>query len=472
MKTLVYSIHGFDKPFLENVAKGKHELVFTDKPLNEKTASLAEGFEAIALSTSDDASAEVLQKLFNYGVKHITLRSVGYDHVDIAKANRLGIKVANVPSYSPYAIAEHSVALLMALNRKIIKSQELMLRNDFRLDKLIGFDLHGKTVGIIGTGKIGTAFAKIMHGFGCKLVAYDIIQNKELIKETNIVYTSLENICKGADVISVNCPLNEATKYMFDKSIFALMKKGVVFINTARGGVVNTRDLLEALDNGIVACAGLDVYENEKNIYFHNHIGKRIKDELFYKLRSHPNVLITGHQAFLTNEALQGIANTTIANLTAWENKEISENEINKYDTNMKATSKTQSEFYQNLGKVFYAIAAADKMVHKDEVEMVKKIVNTDWLTLDGEKADYEIEAMRQIKITFYNLVNENAVAKKCLLEFQEYKQSNKRKFNDEVKKLIWKTANEIASAFSSNNKSELILLADLGFILGIISKK
>jgi D-lactate dehydrogenase len=328
MKTLVYSIHGFDKPFLDKTAQGKHELVFTEKPLNEKTTSLAEGFEAISLFTSDNASAVVLQKLYSLGVKHIALRSVGYDHVDIAKAKELGIKVANVPSYSPYAIAEHSVALLMAINRKIIKSQELMNQNDFRLDKLIGFDLHGKTVGIIGTGKIGTAFAKIMHGFGCKLVAYDIIQNRELIAATNIVYTSLENICKGADVISVNCPLNDITRYMFSKSIFSLMKKGVVFINTARGGIVNTSDLLEALDSGIVAGAGLDVYENEKPIFFHNHTGKQIKDELFYKLRSHPNVLITGHQAFLTNEALHGIANTTIANLTAWEIKGISENDI------------------------------------------------------------------------------------------------------------------------------------------------
>lgn len=466
MKTLVYSIHGFDKPFLEKAAQGKHELVFTEKPLNETTANLAEGFDAVALFTADDASAEVLQKLYNYGIKHITLRSVGYDHIDLEKANRLKIKVANVPSYSPYAIAEHSVALLMALNRKIIKSQQLMLRNDFRLDKLVGFDLHGKTVGIIGTGKIGTAFAKIMHGFGCKLVAYDIIQNKTLIKETNIVYTSLENICKGADVISVNCPLNDATKYMFDKRIFDLMKKGVIFINTARGGIVNTSDLLDALDNGNVACAGLDVYENEKPIFFHNLMGKQIKDELFYKLRSHPKVLITGHQAFLTNEALQGIANTTIDNLTAWQDNRVSENEINKKHSNMKATPKIQVLFYQNLGKVFYAIAAADKMVHQDEVEMVKKIVNTDWLTFDGEKTNKELEAMRQIKITFYDLVNKSANAKTCLDEFEVYKKSKEYLFDDEVKKLIWKTTNEISAAFSSKNKSELIVLTSLGLIL------
>lgn len=328
MRTLVYSIHGFDKPFLEKAVQNKHEFVFTEQPLNSTTTHLAKGFEAVALFTSDKASAEVLQRLFDNGVKYISLRSVGYDHIDLAKAKELGIKVANVPSYSPYAVAEHSVALLMAINRKIIKSQELIQQNDFRLDNLIGFDLHGKTVGIIGTGKIGTAFTKIMHGFGCKLVAYDIFQNKELIKETNIVYTSLENICKGADVISVNCPLNEATKYMFNKSIFSLMKKGVVFINTARGGIVNTKDLLDAIENGIIEGAGLDVYENEKPIFFHNHIGTKIEDELFHQLRNNPKILLTGHQAFLTKEALQGIARTTMANVTAWENNGTSENDI------------------------------------------------------------------------------------------------------------------------------------------------
>jgi D-lactate dehydrogenase len=328
MRTLVYSIHGFDKPFFEKLEQNKHEFVFTEKQLNTTTTNLAKGFEAIALFTSDKASAEVLEQLSDLGIKYITLRSVGYDHVDLAKAKQLGIKVANVPSYSPYAIAEHVVALLMALNRKIIKSQEQMQQNDFRLDNLIGFDLHGKTIGIIGTGKIGAAFANIMLGFGCKLVAYDIIQNKKLIKETNIVYTSLENICKGSDVISVNCPLNDATKYMFNKSVFDLMKKGVIFINTARGGIVNTKDLIEAIENGTIAGAGLDVYENENTIFFQNHKGTKIEDELFNKLRNNPKVLVTGHQAFLTKEALQGISNTTVANLKAWENIGNSKNDL------------------------------------------------------------------------------------------------------------------------------------------------
>jgi D-lactate dehydrogenase len=328
MKTLIYSIHGFDKPFIEKIGQNKHELVFTEQPLNENTTHLAKGFEAVALFTSDNASSKVIEQLHSLGVKFITLRSVGYDHVDLVKAKQLNIKVANVPAYSPYAIAEHSVALLMALNRKIILAQELMKQNDFRLDKLVGFDLHNKTIGVVGTGKIGAAFVRIMHGFGCKIVAYDIEQDNELIEQCNVQYTSLEALCKNSDVISINCPLNEATKYMFNKTTFSKMKNGVVFINTARGGIVNTQDLLDALDQGIVASAGLDVYEYEKPIFFYNHSNTQIKDKLFEKLRAHDSVLITGHQAFLTNEALQGIAKTTIDNLDQWTETCKSENEV------------------------------------------------------------------------------------------------------------------------------------------------
>jgi len=329
MKTLVYSIHGFDKPSLAEAAKNKHKLYFTEQSLNLNTAELAKGYEAVALFTSDNASAEVLVKLNEYGIKFIALRSVGYDHVDLVKTKALGIKVANVPAYSPYAIAEHTVSLLMALNRKIVLGQQLQQQNDFRLDELIGFDLYGKTIGIVGTGKIGSVFAKIMYGFGCKLLAYDIEVNEALIKETQIEYASFENVCKQSDVISINCPLNSETKYMFNKSTFSLMKKGVVFINTARGGIVNTKYLMDALDNGTVAFAGLDVYENEKPIFFHNHSDKKIEDELFEKLRSYPNVLITGHQAFLTNEALEGIATTTMNNIDQWSKEGKSINDIN-----------------------------------------------------------------------------------------------------------------------------------------------
>ena len=328
MKTLVYSIHGFDKPFLEKAAMQKHELTFSELPLQKTSAHLAKGFQAVALFTSDKADEEVLNLLNEYGVKFIALRSVGYDHVDLIKAKQLNIRVANVPSYSPYSIAEHAVTLLLSINRKILLSHELMKKNDFRLDNLVGFDLHGKTIGVVGTGKIGAAFAKIMHGFGCEILGYDVSENKELITQTKISYVSLEELCSVSDVISVHCPLNSTTNYLFDRTVFSKMKNGVLFLNTARGGIVNTLDLMEAIDKGIVAAAGLDVYENEKNIFFYDHPTSSIKDDVFEKLRSYSNVLITGHQAFLTKEALEGIAETTIENLSEWEQNGSSKNDL------------------------------------------------------------------------------------------------------------------------------------------------
>ncbi|MEO8235882.1 MAG: 2-hydroxyacid dehydrogenase [Flavobacterium sp.] len=328
MKVFVYSSHHFEKSFIEKAAKNKHELFYSAYSLNETTAKLAQGCKAISIFTSCDASDKVLDKLYYYGVRFIALRCVGYNNVDLARAQKLGIKVANVPSYSPYAIAEHAVALLMALNRKIILGQELMKKNDFSLDQLIGFDLHGKTVGIVGTGNIGSAFASIMNGFGCKLLGYDIQENKELIRKTNIIYTSLDDLCKQSDIISVHCPLNTSTKYLFDKNAFSIMKKEVCFINTARGSIVKTKDLIEALENGTIGSAGIDVYENEKDIFFRNHLNNIILDELFNKLISLPNVIVTGHQGFLTTEALTGIAETTLNNINEWEENNKCKNEL------------------------------------------------------------------------------------------------------------------------------------------------
>ncbi len=328
MKILVYSSHRFEKAFLEKASQGKHQLEFLVYALSINTVKKSKGFDAILLFTSCDASAEVLDKLFENGVRFVALRSVGYNNIDLEKAKSLGIKVANVPAYSPYSVAEHAVALLMALNRKIILGQKLMAKNDFSLDQLIGFDLHGKTIGIVGTGKIGSAFAHIMKGFGCKLLGYDIVSNKDLISRTNINYVSLEDLCKQSDVISLHCPLNNQTKCLFDKNLFSIMKKGIYFINTARGSVVNTQDLIEAIESKTIAAAGLDVYENEREIFFRNHLNTVIVDEVFDKLRSFPNVLITGHQAFLTKEALIGIAETTFKNINDWENDGKSEYDL------------------------------------------------------------------------------------------------------------------------------------------------
>jgi D-lactate dehydrogenase len=328
MKIFVYSSHRFEKTFLLKEANNEHELMFSAYSLKLNTVKLAKGCNAIIAFTSDDLSAEVLSELYLNGIRFIALRSVGYDHINLSKAKELGIKVANVPNYSPYAIAEHAVALLLAINRKLIIGQKLMENNNFSLDDLIGFDLHQKTIGIVGTGNIGSVFATIMKGFGCKLLGCDPIENKALQLKTDITYTSIEEICQQADVISIHCPLLPATHYMFNSKLFNIMKKGMLLINTARGSIIKTRDLLVALENQTIAGAGLDVYEKEQDIFFRNHLNNIIIDPEFDELRNHKNVIITGHQAFLTIEALTEIAKTTFFNINKWEKGEATINEL------------------------------------------------------------------------------------------------------------------------------------------------
>lgn len=327
MKVLAYSIHGFDRPTLELAANNKHDLVCTTEQLNSNTVNLSAGFDAVALFTSDNAGAEVLEQLGKRRVKFIALRSVGYEHVDLAAAKSLGIKVANVPEYSPYAIAEHAVALLLALNRKLYASQLLMQMQDFRLDSLVGFDLHGKTVGIIGTGRIGFAFAKIMHGFGCSLLGFDPIEDPSA-QNIQLRYCSLDELLEKSDVVSLNCPLNENTKHLISNKQFEKMKDGAILVNTARGGIVNTEALIQNLESGKISGACLDVYEYEKGLFFNDHRTTILKDPLYSRLRSFPNVIITGHQAFLTHEALNGIAKVTIQNIDEWEMKGNCRNEL------------------------------------------------------------------------------------------------------------------------------------------------
>ncbi len=327
MKTLVFSSYNFDKPFLKEAASNKHDLTFTEKPLRLENVDLAAGYDAVALRSSDDASAPILERLVDLGVRFIALRTVGYDHVDLETAERLGIRIAHVPEYSPYAIAEHGAAMLLMLNRKLYEAQLLMQMQDFRLDSLVGFDLHGKTVGIIGVGSIGFAFAKIMNGFGCKLLAHDPEKHPKSTS-VGLEYVSKKELLRKSDIISLNCPLNEQTRYLIGFEEFATMRKGAILVNTARGGIVNTRALIENLKTGHIGGACLDVYEREKGLFFFDHRNTIIQDEMYYTLKSFKNVLMTGHQAFLTNEALAGIAVTTIKNLDIWEAGGTSENEL------------------------------------------------------------------------------------------------------------------------------------------------
>ncbi len=328
MKTAVFSLHKFEKPFLEQANKGRHEFLFFDTRLTQHTASFAKGCEAVSLFVSDDASAPVLDVLFAIGIKYIVLRSAGYNNVDLKKANERGIRVARVPAYSPYAVAEHAVALMLALNRKLIRAHNRIAEMNFSLDGLTGFDMNGKTAGIIGTGKIGSVIAKILYGFGCNLLAYDVYPNETLVQQYGLRYTNFKTLCSDADIITLHCPLAEETKYLINSKSIALMKPGVMLINTSRGKLINTKDVIAALKTGQIGSYGMDVYEEEEGLFFEDHSEDILQDDLIARLMSFRNVLITSHQAFLTDTALKNIAETTINNLNCFEERMSCENEI------------------------------------------------------------------------------------------------------------------------------------------------
>jgi D-lactate dehydrogenase len=328
MHVTVFSAHAFERDYLTQSANGQHEFRFLDAPLSLETAKQAQGSQAVAVFTNDDASAPVLEQLHAVGVRYVAARAAGYDNVDLAAAHRLGIRVANVPVYSPYAIGEHTVALILALNRRLHLADQQLRANDFRLDNLIGFDLHGKTVGIIGCGRIGGVVARIMHGFGCQLLGYDVAPDASLSTELGLTYTTLEDLCARADVITLHAPLNGHTHYLINKEMLSKMKPGVMLINTGRGGVLNTQDALAAMQSGQLGYLGLDVYEHEKGLFFNDRTRDKPHDETFAQLLAQPNVLITGHQAFLTREALTNIADATINSLTCWENGQPSTTEL------------------------------------------------------------------------------------------------------------------------------------------------
>lgn len=267
MKTLFFSTKNFEKPYLDKSGKDFHDLNFITEALTEETASKAAGYEAVSIFAGDDASAAVLNKLKEAGVGYIAIRAAGYDNTNIAEANKLNIRVANVPAYSPYAIAEHAVALILALNRKITLAKEQVSDYNFTTGNLVGFDLHRKTVGVIGTGTIGSIFAGIMHGFGCKLIGYDIVENPSLVKNYQLEYHTLETLCRESDIISIHTCLNESTHHMIKQKTISLMKPSVMIINTSRGGCVNTTDVIDAIENKKISFFGTDVYEKERGVF-------------------------------------------------------------------------------------------------------------------------------------------------------------------------------------------------------------
>jgi len=329
MTIFFYSTHKFEKDVFKIQNDDKHKLKFTELQLNHETAYMAKDDDAVCIFVNDDASSPTLEKLHEAGIKFIVLRSAGYNNVDLKKAKALNMKVARVPAYSPYAVAEHTVALMLALNRKLIRANSRVHDLNFSLEGLTGFDMNGKMAGVIGTGQIGEVVIKILYGFGCKIVAYDKIENQSLIDKYNIVYSDLDNLYSQSDIITLHAPLTSETHYMINKSSVEKMKTGVMLINTSRGGLVNTKEVIKGLKTGKIGYLGLDVYEEESKLFFHDHSEDILQDDVISRLLTFKNVLITSHQAFLTDTALKNIADTTIYNLDCWEQNIPSPNEVN-----------------------------------------------------------------------------------------------------------------------------------------------
>jgi len=314
MKVAMFSSRSYDIQHFKPLISDPINIDFFDTQLNIQTASLAAGFDAVCAFVNDDLSEPVLTKLDELGVKHIAMRCAGFNNVDLKCAKALGINIVRVPAYSPEAVAEHAIALLMTINRKTHKAYQRTRDANFSLEGLVGFNLHGKTVGIIGTGRIGVAAMAIFKGFGCKILASDPYPSEHAIA-LGAEYVSLEELFANSDVISLHCPLMEDNKHLLNKDTFALMKDGVTIINTSRGGLVNAYDAIQALKSGRIGGLGLDVYEDEEALFFGDHSSEIISDDIFRRLSACHNVIFTGHQAFLTKEALTSIAQTTLDNL-------------------------------------------------------------------------------------------------------------------------------------------------------------
>ena len=319
MKTAVFSTKSYDREFLEAAGKAAgHELVFFEPRLTEQTCRLAEGFEAVCAFVHDELDADVLARLGQAGIRLIALRCAGFNHVDLPAAETVGMTVARVPAYSPHAVAEHAVALILALNRKVHRAYARVREGNFTLDGLLGFDLCGRTVGVVGTGKIGAIVARIMTGFGCRLLGYDVAVNPE-VEAFGARYVSLDELFAGSDIVTLHCPLVPATRHLIDAEALAKMRGGVMLINTSRGALIDTQEVVRQLKSGKIGSLGLDVYEEEADLFFEDLSNQVIQDDVFSRMLTFPNVLITGHQAFFTREALEAIAAETMANITAFE---------------------------------------------------------------------------------------------------------------------------------------------------------
>ena len=319
MRVAVFSTKSHDREFLGRANAGhRHDLVFLEPRLAPETAPLAAGFQAVCAFVNDMADREVLAALAAGGTRLVALRSAGFNNVDLEAARQLGITVARVPIYSPHAVAEHAVALILALDRKIHRAYARVREGNFSLEGLMGFDLQGRTVGIVGTGKIGTVFARIMSGFGCRLLATDPFPNDEC-RRIGVEYVEIGRLLSEADIIAIHAPLTPESFHLIDEKALAQMKRRAMLINTSRGALVDTRAVIDALKDGTLGALGLDVYEEEADLFFQDLSQEVIRDDVFARLLTFPNVLVTAHQAFFTEEAVSRIAETTLENISSFE---------------------------------------------------------------------------------------------------------------------------------------------------------
>ncbi|MBJ7899301.1 MAG: 2-hydroxyacid dehydrogenase [Cyanobacteria bacterium RI_101] len=320
MRIAFFSAKSYDRQFFELANEDRrHQLVFFEDPLNADTAILAHDCPAVCIFVNDRAEGETLEILARQGTRLLALRCAGFNHVDLKQAQALGVKVARVPAYSPYAVAEHAAGLVLALNRKLYRAYNRVRDDNFSLDGLLGFDLYGATVGVVGTGKIGLAFARIMQGFGCRVLGYDAFPNDAFKALPQASYVSLEDLLAQSDIISLHCPLLPETHYLINAETIAQMKPGAMLINTSRGRLIDTSAAIAGIKSGQIGYLGIDVYEQEDELFFEDHSDSIIQDDTFQLLQSFPNVFITAHQGFFTRNALTEIAAATLANATEFE---------------------------------------------------------------------------------------------------------------------------------------------------------
>jgi D-lactate dehydrogenase len=329
MKVAVFSTKIYDRQFLNAAnAQGQHELVFFDTPLNQHTAVMADGFPCVCVFVNDQLDAKTLDILSTQGTHLLALRCAGFNNVDLEAAAELGITVVRVPAYSPNSVAEYAIGLILALNRKIHRAYNRVREGNFSLDGLLGFDLHGRTVGVVGTGKIGLIFAQIMQGFGCPILGYDLYKNPAFEAIPKAQYVELPELLSSSDIISLHCPLTPETYHLINKKSIQQMKPGAMLINTSRGALIDTSALILALKSHRVGSLGLDVYEEEADLFFEDLSNKIIQDDVFERLLTFPNVIVTGHQAFFTEEALLEIGKTTLYNISCIEQNHVCPNEV------------------------------------------------------------------------------------------------------------------------------------------------